>query len=86
MEYDKIIRVCVDGIYFYSHLMYVTETFAPKDKMTLQNKECNRDLSGIFKTMDQDNFVKWNQVAEFYPNFDKQLLLGAGELARPTAP
>jgi len=80
MDYDKLIRVCVDGIYYYPHEFKEKETFTDKtEKMTLENKECRRYLSSIFES---EHFARlsWNRtdMADYYPHYLRQLLLGAG--------
>ena len=76
MDYDKIIRVCVDGIYYYPHDFKLKHTFVDKEKMTLRNTECNAYLSGIFVD------TRWKprnaKMADYYPHYKTQLLLGAG--------
>ena len=76
MDYDKIIRVCVDGIYYYPHDFKRKHTFVDKKKMTLRNTECNTYLSGIFK--DWEIWTPHDKMAKHYPHYRTQLLLGAG--------
>ena len=47
MDLDKLIRICVDGIYYYDHSFESSELFAPKDKKTFRNSETARYLSHI---------------------------------------
>ncbi len=75
MDYDKIIRVCVDGIYYYPHDFKLKHTFVDKEKMTLRNTECNKYLSGIFT---ETYWRPHGKMADYYPHYEKQLLLGAG--------
>ena len=47
MDLDKLIRICVDGIYYYEHDFESSELFVPKDKKTFKNSETARYLSHI---------------------------------------
>jgi hypothetical protein len=47
---ESVIRVCVDGIYYYDHEFKQNEIFADKtDKMTFNNSPTESYLSGIFE-------------------------------------
>ena len=47
MDLDKLIRICVDGIYYYDHDFESSELFVPKSKKTFRNSETARYLSHI---------------------------------------
>lgn len=47
MDLDKLIRICVDGIYYYEHSFECNPLFVPKEKKTFINSECERYLSHI---------------------------------------
>ncbi len=47
MDLDKLIRICVDGIYYYDHSFECNPLFVPKEKKTFANSECERYLSHI---------------------------------------
>ena len=50
MDIDKIVRVCVDGIYFWKHEVELINGFRYKtEKMNFKNTECNDYLSGVFE-------------------------------------
>lgn len=56
MDIDKLIRICVDGIYYYEHDFESSELFVPKDKKTFRNSETARYLSHIVE--DKGNIVE----------------------------
>jgi len=47
MDLDKLIRICVDGIYYFEHSFECNKLFVPKEKKTFNNSECERYLSHI---------------------------------------
>tara|TARA_Y100000004_G_scaffold195092_1_gene261288 strand:+ start:646 stop:3774 length:3129 start_codon:yes stop_codon:yes gene_type:complete len=72
MDFDKIIRVCTDGIYSYKHNyknkedVYSTDQegkynnplWRPKGQMTFQNKPCDDYLSNIIYDTEQFELLK----------------------------
>ena len=81
MDYDEIIRVCVDGIYFYEHEFEIKNTFSDKsDKMTFENGSATCYLSHIIEKDYLDN----QYVEDFLPTaeprafYQRELLMGAG--------
>lgn len=67
MEHDKIIRVCVDGIYYYSHKCKINDIFQDKkNEKTFNNSPTETYLSNIFKPNKVDLF--FNDIDESYKN------------------
>lgn len=67
MDYDKLVRICVDGIYFYDHEFPINDMFSFKEKMTFGNDPCQSYLSNTIK--DDDTEIDFNAIAskrEFY--------------------
>lgn len=57
MDFDKLIRVCVDGIYFSDHKIKMHKSFSEKTKMTFNNSPCEEYLSGILNNDNQFNYL-----------------------------
>jgi len=77
IDQDKLLRVCVDGIYYKEHEFEIIKPFCDKtNKMTFKNKQCEHYLSN----------VQLNEPEPISPNFDiskkyykrETYLLGAG--------
>ena len=47
MDLDKVVRVCVDGIYYKNHDVNLSKTFSYKTKMTFRNSAAEEYLSSI---------------------------------------
>ena len=47
MNFDNLVRVCVDGIYYKEHDIKLHKSFSEKTKMTFKNSPCEEYLSGI---------------------------------------
>lgn len=82
MDINKIIRICVDGIYFEKHSFEIGKTFNYKTKKTFNNAECENYLSGIFFD-DQDNtttcdICEYKPIAEKREFYTKELFIGGG--------
>lgn len=71
MEYNDIIRVCVDGIYHYND--YTCLNIFRKEEKEIKN---NLD-TGSYCSNYIHNFV-WNCEAEFKPNYKRELHTGVG--------
>ena len=60
MDFDKLVRVCVDGIYYKDHCdreVKKHKSFSEKTKMTFKNSPCEEYLSGIlFNNENTDNY------------------------------
>ena len=56
MEFDNLVRVCVDGIYYKEHDIKLHKSFSEKTKMTFNNSPCEEYLSGILSDNDPDYY------------------------------
>ena len=56
MDFDKLVRVCVDGIYYKEHFFNKHKSFSEKTKMTFNNSPCEEYLSGILNNDNQYNY------------------------------
>lgn len=76
MDYNKLIRICVDGIYFEDHKFNIDECFSYKEKMTFKNAPHNEYLNNLI-LLNSVNSIKQPQAdtREFYK---KELFKGAG--------
>jgi hypothetical protein len=71
MEYDDIIRVCVDGIYY-------TGNYPCLNIFRKEEKEIKNNLdTGMYCSNYIHDFV-WNCEAEFKPNYKRELHTGVG--------
>ena len=50
MDLKKLVRVCVDGIYYLPHNCKVNKCFTKKDKLTFNNDPCVNYLSNLINT------------------------------------
>ena len=81
MDINKIVRICVDGIYFESHDFEMDKTFNYKIKKTFNNAECDNYLSGIFFdnediiTCGIDEYIPQAEERDFYT---KEIFVGGG--------
>ena len=65
MDINKIVRVCVDGIYFYDHDCEMSKVFRPKnDEMTFENHPTTNYLSNIFTNEDDEDAVELEEGYE----------------------
>lgn len=77
MDTNKLVRVCVDGIYFHKHEFKVNFPFRDKsDSIKLGNDPADCYASGVedYESID-DVYVTGNEWREHY---DKELFIGAG--------
>ena len=81
MEFDKIIRICVDGIYYENHEYEIMDCFLPKTKMTFNNSPCEEYLSGLIKN--NDTRIKL-PLAEPREHYLKEIFIGAGGTGKTT--
>ena len=83
MDYNKLVRVCVDGIYFKDHSIKINETFSYKIKKTFNNSHTDLYLSQIFKKYDLDDTyicdtIEYLPDAESREFYKTELFLGGG--------
>lgn len=71
MNYNNLIRVCVDGIYYTGKETFAN-VFEPKTKKTFNNVASDSYISNL----SYEN-KKWN-LPEFRENINKELFIGAG--------
>jgi len=74
MDYEKIIRVCCDGIYYHDHKFNIDETFSHKVKVTFNNDECENYLSNLIQ-LDSTDFKCNNKFRHHYKS---EIFDGAG--------
>ena len=75
MDYDKLIRICVDGIYYYDHKFKINDIFGDKhQERNFLNTACNQFLSMV----DREVEGYWKPTAEPRDFYKKQLFLGGG--------
>ena len=48
MDYTKLVRICVDGIYYETHSFPIHKSFSIKTEMTFRNAPCTEYLSNLF--------------------------------------
>jgi len=72
MNYDNLIRVCVDGIYYRGEYKIINPLFVPKEKMTFENIAGDSYVSNII-----DNEQYW-ECGEYKPNNRLELYIGEG--------
>jgi len=67
MDLDKIVRICVDGIYFKHHDFKMRDEFSYKTKMTFGNDPCNSYLSNLIgNEWAEDIFQDIAEPRDFY--------------------
>ena len=57
MDFKKLIRICVDGIYYKDHEVKMLKSFSEKTKMTFKNSPCEEYLSNILNNDNEDNYL-----------------------------
>ena len=100
MDISKVVRVCVDGIYFYKHDCEInTDIFQDKsDSMTFNNSASTNYLSTIIINEDDDDAVELEDGYEEYDDaeielpsaepreyYQKELHIGAGGTGKTTS-
>ena len=81
MDFDKVIRVCVDGIYFLPHEFDINDEFRPKDRlkdMKFGNGASDRYLSHMLKTEDKDRLGDILPIAGPRAFYMRQVVTGPG--------
>ena len=58
MDYDKIVRVCVDGIYYKQHDCEINDVFQEKTKMTFRNSPSQEYISNLLEWKNTNNIIK----------------------------
>ena len=76
MDITKIIRVCVDGVYYISHEFKLCNVFRKKTEKHFGNNPADRFISNIFENEIYD--IIGDTFAEERDHFAKELHLGAG--------
>jgi hypothetical protein len=71
MNYDNLIRICVDGIYYRGEETF-SDSFVPKTKMTFENIAGDSYVSNI-----SDTEQLW-ECGEYRPNNSRELYIGEG--------
>ena len=80
MELKRIIRVCVDGIYYYNHSFKIDSCFSKKEKMTFQNSPASSYISNLLQepTGKKQLLDKLSNLAEERDYYHRELWLGPG--------
>lgn len=80
MDFNKLIRICVDGIYYKEHDIKLHKSFSEKTKMTFNNSPCEEYLSGI---LNNDNLINYT-LPEAKPRkfYKTELFDGEGGLGK----
>ena len=81
MNYNKITRICVDGIYYENHEFNIMDTFSIKSKMTFNNDPCDEYLSGLIKN---NNTKIYLPVAKERAHYLREIFIGAGGTGKTT--
>ena len=75
MDLDKLLRICVDGIYYRKHTFDILDNFQIKDEIKLGN-------DGSSRYMWQDRYMdladRPKKPAPFREQYDTELFIGAG--------
>ena len=75
MNYDNIIRICVDGIYYYEHEFKINDIFGDKhQERNFKNTAGSQYLSMV----DREIEGHWKPTAQPRDFYKKQLFLGGG--------
>lgn len=78
LDTDKVIRVCVDGIYVENHDFDIHHCFREKAAMTFRNSACDTYLSEIAMTENEDLTIQLNALPEARDYYYRELHRGAG--------
>lgn len=77
MDISKIVRVCVDGIYYEEHKFEIKNVFREKDGVGFGNEAGDRYGGNIF-IKELNEFIKLIEYKPERKNYGKELHLGAG--------
>ena len=80
MDFNKLVRICVDGIYYKEHSINLHKSFSHKTKMTFNNSPCEEYLSGILG--DTDNEYYDQPTAKPRKFYKSELFDGEGGLGK----
>ena len=81
MNPEKIIRVCVDGIYYTNHFFKLHECFRHKEKLTFANSSSSCYLSHMLACPEDREALLFNlkrELAKYRPYHKSELWLGPG--------
>ena len=83
MDHTKILRICVDGIYYNEHVFDINDIFQDKTtEMTLRNSPSTDYLSNIFKEDESSiSNIKIGKEREFYKS---EAVIGGGGNGKST--
>ena len=83
MDIEKLIRICVDGIYYKEHDFKIHNSFSVKTKKTFNNSPCEDYLSSLNKNGD-NHIVEICGTDEYIPKaksrifYKRELFIGGG--------
>lgn len=77
MDYDKLVRICVDGIYYKEHEFILIEPFRSKTDIKLGNSAGVSYCSDLYGVYDDDELL-FENPNKFRENHQRELFLGAG--------
>lgn len=76
MDLNKLIRICVDGIYYHDHEYDMLNNFQVKDEVKLAN-DCGKKYMS-YNSCPMELQYRDNQPAPFREPYEKELFIGAG--------
>ena len=79
MDFNKLVRICVDGIYYRDHDVKMHKSFSHKTKMTFKNSPCEEYLSGILGDNEDNYSLPKAKPRKFYKT---ELFDGEGGLGK----
>ena len=79
MDFKKLVRICVDGIYYKEHSINLHKSFSYKTKMTFNNSPCEEYLSGILSDNQFNYSLPKAKPRKFYKT---ELFDGEGGLGK----
>ena len=77
MNLDKIVRICVDGIYYEEHNIKINSDFSFKESMTFVNDPATEYLSNLNHNFNYDD-IDIKDIPESRDFYYRQLFIGAG--------
>ena len=83
MDIDKIIRVCVDGIYYKKHDCKINNVFQDKsDKMTFRNSPSQEYISNLLEWKNTDYLEKIRNKSNGRPYYSIEMFDGEGGVGK----
>ena len=76
MKHEKLVRICVDGIYYFDHQFEKDKCFFHKTKMTFNNDPADSYLSNMIIPNTVNNVIF--PIAEHRNFYKNELFIGAG--------